>query len=240
MTEIQPDSLEVTEKSKPGLFRSMRNSLITGLVIALPIGATIWLISAFVRFVDKFVLEWLPPAWNPNTYIHEMIGFNVPGTGLLIAIIALFFLGVLASNFIGTSILRFGERLLGRVPFVSNVYNGLKQIVGTVAQSDEQNFKEVCLIEYPRPGLWAIGFITSPLKGAPLKHLSKDYVSIFVPTTPNPTSGFLLFSKRSDVKILDMTPEEGAKMIISGGIVSNEDTSKKIENKKRQRPIPKL
>lgn len=242
MTEIQPEQPEVAEKSKTGLLRSMRNSLITGLVIALPIGATIWLISAFVRFVDKFVLEWLPPAWNPNTYIHDMIGFNVPGTGLLIAIVALFFLGVLASNFIGTSILKFGERLLSRVPFVSNVYNGLKQIVGTVAQSDENNFKEVCLIEYPRPGLWAIGFITSPLKGAPLKHLKPDYVSIFVPTTPNPTSGFLLFSKRSDIKILDMTPEEGAKMIISGGIVSDEDNVEKLEKKPKRlkKPIPKL
>ena len=242
MTEIQPETSEVTDKPKHGLFRSMRNSLITGIVIALPIGATIWLITAFVRFVDNLVLKLLPPAWNPNTYIHEMIGFNVPGTGLLLAIAALFILGVLASNFIGTSVLKFGENLLGRVPFVSNIYSGVKQIVSTVAQSDEQNFKEVCLIEYPRPGLWAIGFVTSPLKGAPLKYLSPSYVSIFVPTTPNPTSGFLLFSKRSDIKILDMTPEEGAKMIISGGIVSNEDEAVKLvkKPKKLKKPIPKL
>lgn len=243
MTEMQIETPEPVEKAKPSLLRSMRNSLIAGIVIALPIAATIWLITAFVRFVDNFVLKNLPAELNPNTYINELIGFNLPGTGLIIAIIALFILGVLASNFIGTSVLKFGERILGRVPFVSNIYNGVKQIVSTVAQSDEQNFKEVCLLEYPRPGLWAIGFVTSNLKGAPLKYLKEDYVSIFVPTTPNPTSGFLLFSKRTDIKILDMTPEEGAKMIISGGIVSNDDIEElasKSTSRKKKKPIPKL
>ena len=95
--------------------------------------------------------------------------------------------------------------------------------MNTIAQSDERAFNEVCLIEYPRPGLWAIGFVTASLKGAPKRYLKGDYVCVFVPTTPNPTSGFLLFSLRKDIKILDMTPEEGAKMIISGGLVSNEE-----------------
>ena len=211
------------EKEKPGFFRFLRNRFFTGLVIALPLAATVWLISFLVTFVDDMVWNILPKDWNPSTILEELIGFNVPGIGLIIAVVALFFLGVIASNFIGGSILRFGERLLERVPLVSNVYGGLKQIVGTVAQSDERNFKEVCLVEYPRPGLWAIGFVTAELKGAPKKHLKENYVSIFVPTTPNPTSGFLLFSKREDIKILDMTPEEGAKMIISGGIVSNDE-----------------
>ncbi len=235
MTELQSDPPEIVEPTKkPGLLRSMRNSFFTGVIIALPIGATIWLITSFVRFVDNSVLKNIPPELNPNTYANKFLGFDIPGIGLVIAVVALFILGVLASNIIGTSIIKFGERLLSRVPFVSNIYNGLKQIVSTVAQSDEQNFKEVCLVEYPRPGLWAIGFVTSKLKGAPVKHLKGDYVSIFVPTTPNPTSGFLLFSKREDIKILDMTPEEGAKMIISGGIVANEEEAKKLENKKKR------
>lgn len=231
MTEMTPETVEVIDKPKPGIFRSMRNSLITGVIIALPIGATVWLITSFVRFVDNFVLKILPAAWNPNTYISELIGFNLPGTGLIFAVLALFVLGVLASNFIGNGILRFGENLLGRVPFVSNIYSGVKQIVSTVAQSEERTFDEVCLLEYPRPGLWAVGFITAKLRGAPLKHLSDDFVCVFVPTTPNPTSGFLLFSKRSDLKILDMTPEEGAKMIISGGLVSNEEKAELPEKK---------
>lgn len=222
--EESPNEIDVTiEKEKPGFLRILRNRFFTGLIIALPLAATVWLISFLVTFVDDLVWNLLPKELNPGPYLIETIGFNVPGIGLIIAVVALFILGVIASNFIGGHVLRFGERLLERVPFVSNIYGGLKQIVGTVAQSDERNFKEVVLVEYPRPGLWAIGFVTANLKGAPTKFLKGDYVSIFVPTTPNPTSGFLLFSKRKDLKILDMTPEEGAKMIISGGIVANEE-----------------
>ena len=221
------ESLKDTEeKTKPSLLRIFRNRFITGLIIALPLAATVWVISFFVGFVDDSVWNLLPNSWNPGPFFKEKIGINIPGIGLIIAVLALTILGIIASNFIGGKVLQFGEKLLYRVPLVSNVYNGLKQIVGTIAQSDERNFKEVCLVEYPRPGLWAIGFVTANLKGAPLKYLQDDYVSIFVPTTPNPTSGFLLFSKRTDLKILDMTPEEGAKMIISGGIVSNEEVER--------------
>ena len=152
-----------------------------------------------------------------------MTGLSIPGFGLVMAFVALWMLGVLASNFIGNSVLAFGERLLARVPLVSNIYNALKQIVTTMAQQKDRAFKDVCLIEYPRPGLWAVGFITADLKGAPLDYLPEGYVCVFVPTTPNPTSGFLLFSKKDEVKILDMTPEEGAKMIISGGMVTSND-----------------
>jgi len=211
------------EKEKPGFFRLLRNRFFTGLIIALPLAATVWVITSFVTFVDEKVWNLLPKELNPGPHLENLIGFNIPGIGLIVVVVALFLLGVIASNFIGGSVLRFGERILERVPFVRNLYGGLKQIVNTVAKSDERNFKEVCLVEYPRPGLWAIGFVTADLKGAPTKHLKGDYVSIFVPTTPNPTSGFLLFSKRKDIKVLDMTPEEGAKMIISGGIVSNDE-----------------
>jgi len=117
----------------------------------------------------------------------------------------------------------FRERLLARVPVVAPVYNALKQIVTTVAQQKDRAFRDVCLLEYPRKGLYAIGFVTADLSGAPAQKLPKGYVCVFVPTTPNPTSGFLLFVKESDIQILDMTPEEGAKMIISGGMVSSNE-----------------
>ena len=114
--------------------------------------------------------------------------------------------------------------MFSRVPVVSNLYRTLKQIVVTMAHQKDKAFKDVCLLEYPRKGLYAIGFVTADLKGAPKEHLKDDFVCVFVPTTPNPTSGFLLFVKRKDIQILDMTPEEGAKMIISGGMVAtNED-----------------
>ncbi|NNE58696.1 MAG: DUF502 domain-containing protein [Hellea sp.] len=223
MDDNELEEILEEDKRKPGLLRFIRNRFITGVIIALPLVATVWLITAFVGFIDRMVLRLFPEEWNPNLYVLESTGYNIPGTGLLVAFIGLVLLGFLASNFIGNKLLQLGGNLLGRVPFVSNIYNGVKQIVNTVAKSEERNFNEVCLVEYPRPGLWAIGFVTANLKGAPVRYLKDDYVSIFVPTTPNPTSGFLLFSKRADIKILDMTPEEGAKMIISGGIVSNEE-----------------
>jgi uncharacterized membrane protein len=135
----------------------------------------------------------------------------------------LFLLGVIASNFIGKSVIKAGERLLARVPVVSPVYNALKQIVTTVAQQKDRAFRDVCLFEYPRKGLYAIGFVTADLSGAPAQKLPKGYVCVFVPTTPNPTSGFLLFVKEAEIEILDMTPEEGAKMIISGGMVTSNE-----------------
>ena len=208
------------DKSQTSLFRWIRNRFFTGVIIALPIVATIWAVTWFVQKIDENVLRFLPGEWNPKTYL----GFDIPGLGLIIAFVLLFILGVLASNFFGNAIIKAGERMLARVPVVSPVYNALKQIVTTVADQKDRAFRDVCLIEYPRPGLWAIGFVTADLEGAPKTYLKDDYVCVFVPTTPNPTSGFLLFSKSSDIQILDMTPEEGAKMIISGGMVtSNED-----------------
>lgn len=230
MTTHNETEPSVTEEQGGGLFKSIRNRFFTGVIIALPIAVTIWLISWFITVVDDQVLSLLPNEWNPNIWIKTATGLSIPGFGLILAFVALWMLGVLASNFIGNSVLAFGERLLARVPLVSNIYNALKQIVTTMAQQKDRAFKDVCLIEYPRPGLWAVGFITADLKGAPLDYLPEGYVCVFVPTTPNPTSGFLLFSKKDEVKILDMTPEEGAKMIISGGMVtSNEDLKEKGE-----------
>lgn len=211
---------EVQPVKKHGLLTSVRNSFFAGVVVALPIGLTIWLITTFVGFVDKSVIPLIPQALVD--LFPEV--FDIPGLGILISVVALWGLGVIATNFFGSRLLRFGERILARVPVVSNIYNAVKQIVVTMAQQKERAFRDVCLIEYPRKGLWAIGFVTADLKGAPADVLPKGHVCVFVPTTPNPTSGFLLFVKTKDITILDMTPEEGAKMIISGGMVtSNED-----------------
>lgn len=199
--------------------RWLRNRFFTGVIIALPIIATVAGVSWIVQKIDNNVLRFLPDPLNPKTYL----GFDIPGLGLIISIVLLFLLGVIASNFIGNSVIKAGERLLARVPVVSPVYNALKQIVTTVAQQKDRAFRDVCLLEYPRKGLYAIGFVTADLSGAPAKKLPKGYVCVFVPTTPNPTSGFLLFVKETDIEILDMTPEEGAKMIISGGMVSSND-----------------
>lgn len=217
-------------KKRSNLFFWVRNRLFTGLVIALPLIATAGALSWVVQSIDNNVLGLIPERYKPHTYI----GFEIPGAGLLIALFGLFVLGLVAQNFIGNAIISAGERLLSRIPIVSPVYGTLKQIVTTIAEQRERAFREVCLVEYPRPGLWAIGFVTSDLNGAPAEILTKDYVCIFVPTTPNPTSGFLLFVKRVDIKILDMTPEEGAKMIVSGGMVSSNDAVTTVAKAEKQ------
>jgi len=215
--EIEIAASESTPRFK--LVRWIRNRFFTGVIIALPVIATVMGVSWIVQKIDNNVLRFIPGPWNPKTYL----GFDIPGLGLIISIILLFLLGVIASNFIGNSVIKAGERLLARVPVVSPVYNALKQIVTTVAQQKDRAFRDVCLLEYPRKGLYAIGFVTADLSGAPAEKLPKGYVCVFVPTTPNPTSGFLLFVKETDIEILDMTPEEGAKMIISGGMVSSNE-----------------
>jgi len=181
---------------------------LTGVIVALPIIATAWAITTFIQFIDEKVWRFIPPSFNPKTYI----GFDIWGLGLVLAVLGLIMLGTFASNFVGTSILSASERLLARVPVVRGVYSFVKQIVVIVAQQRDQAFKEVCLIEYPRKGLWAIGFV--------------------------------LFAKRKDIQILDMTPEEGAKMIISGGMVSsNEDAPANLKRsniKVQKEPIPKM
>ncbi|WP_371398023.1 DUF502 domain-containing protein [Fretibacter rubidus] len=210
------------EVKKTGFVRHIRNKFLTGIVVSLPILVTILGISAIVGWFDEKVLGLVPARYKGIPWVDMVL--SIPGLGLIVVFLGLIILGILASNIIGTSILKAGERILARVPVVSNVYNFMKQIVTTIAQQGERSFKEVCLIEYPRPGLWAVAFVTSDLQGAPKRQLGEGYVCVFVPTTPNPTSGFLLFVKREDMKVLDMTPEEGAKMIISGGMVtSNEE-----------------
>lgn len=215
--EIEKARSETTSRFK--LVRWIRNRFFTGVIIALPVIATVMGVSWIVQKIDNNVLKFIPGPWNPKTYL----GFDIPGLGLIISFVLLVFLGIIASNFIGNSVIKAGERLLARVPVVSPVYNALKQIVTTVAQQKDRAFRDVCLLEYPRKGLYAIGFVTADLTGAPADKLPDGYVCVFVPTTPNPTSGFLLFVKETDIEILDMTPEEGAKMIISGGMVSSNE-----------------
>lgn len=239
-----PTSVEETPPSEQSQkwspVKGLRNSFLTGLIVALPLFVTVAGISWIVGGVDTYVIGLIPFSWRVNPWVDLIL--DIPGLGLIIVMISLVVLGYFASNFIGTSIIKAGERLLARVPIVSNVYNFFKQIVSTIAQQNDRSFKEVCLIEYPRKGVWAIAFVTAKLQGAPAEKLGKDYVCVFVPTTPNPTSGFLLFVKRKDIKILDMTPEEGAKMIISGGMVSsNEDidvTPVIKDRKKKLEPHP--
>ncbi len=224
------------QRVKFKFLKFVRNRFLTGVIVALPIIATFWAVTTFIQFIDGTVWTVLPDVVNPKTYL----GYEIWGLGLIITVLGLFTLGTLASNIVGTSVLKVSERLLARVPIARSVYSFVKQIVVIVAKQRDQAFKEVCLIEYPRKGLWAIGFITTDLQGAPREALGDGQVCVFVPTTPNPTSGFLLFAKRSELKILDMTPEVGAKMIISGGMVSSNEEPEPPKRERRDRKLKKI
>lgn len=222
------------------LLRWARNRFFTGVIVAIPVVVTLLVVNWIVTKIDANVFRIIPDSLNPETYL----GFAIPGLGIIISIILLFLLGVIASNFIGKSLIKSGEKLLDRVPVVSPVYKSLKQIVETVAAQKDRAFRDVCLLEYPKKDVWAIGFVTADLSGKPAEALGDGMVCVFVPTTPNPTSGFLLFVHQDSLQILDMTPEEGAKMIISGGMVSGsadnllESIDDMTTNGKR--PIPSL
>lgn len=201
--------------------RRFRNYFLTGLIIVAPLTITAYLTWNFVGWVDSWVKPYIPQAYNPDNYLP----FPIPGFGLITAVVLITLVGFLTANFIGRSIVRYGEFLLGQMPLIRNLYNGLKQIFQTVLAEKANTFKRVALIEYPRPGLYALVFIATDAEGEvghKLKARAGDTVAVFLPTTPNPTSGFLLFVPVQDLIPLTMTVEEAAKLIISAGLVSPE------------------
>lgn len=241
MTKSAPETIIPPKKARFSLFVWLRNRFIAGVLVALPIVAVFWLISRLIGAIDGAVWSVVPDRFDPSNYFE--LPFDLPVFWLfsvIVAIVGLTALGIIVSNQLGKRILGAGEAVLARVPVISPLYNGIKQILNTIAQQKDRAFRDVCLIEYPRKGLWAIGFVTADLSGAPEEKLSqqdKDFVCVFVPTTPNPTSGFLLFVPTDEIILLDMTPEEGAKMIISGGMVSSNEALEDYNPSQKKKPL---
>ena len=216
-------------RRKPGIISRLRGNFLAGLIIIAPIGLTLWLIWTVVGWIDGWVWPFVPRAYHPEELVNwalgltgeERIKVNVRGIGVFVFLIFTIFVGWLGKGLMGRSFLRYGERLVDRMPVVRSIYNGAKQIAETVFSQRDTSFDKACLIQYPRPGLWAIAFISTDAKGEIKRHLSngEDYATVFVPTTPNPTSGFILFLPRSDIRVLDMSVEDAAKLVISAGLV---------------------
>ncbi len=211
------------EFHKPGLLFRLRNWLLAGVVVTAPISITAYLTWLFIDFVDTTVKSFLPQAYNPDTYLP----FAVPGLGLLIVIALLIGIGAFAAGFVGRLFVRLADSLVARMPVVRTLYGAIKQIFETVFAARAEAFRQVVLIEYPRRGSWAMGFLTGTTAGEVQNITEDEMVNIFMPTTPNPTSGFLLFLPRREVRILHMSVEDGIKMIVSGGIVTPPDTRPK-------------
>lgn len=204
---------------KFSLFGKLRNYFLAGVLITAPISITAWLAWKFITFVDNQVTPYIPPIWNPETYLP----FDIPGLGLLVALLGLTLVGMFAAGFTGRFVMRTGERLLARVPVVSSIYGAIKQILETVLAQKSNAFRKVVLFQYPRPEVWAIGFLTGKAESQIQNITERDVINVFLPTTPNPTSGFLLFVPAAEARELSMTVEEGLKMVVSGGLVTPPD-----------------
>ena len=220
-----PEDRLLRPRTEFSLWLWLRNSFFTGIVVATPVTVTVWLVYTFISFADSTVKPLIPRAYLPE----EWLGFAIPGFGLIVAVLVLTMLGALAANILGRSMLQWSERIVARVPFVRNIYGALKQLLESVFTHNQKSFQEVALVQYPREGLWALGFVTTDAKGELKTRLGEQYVAVFVPSTPNPTSGFILWTRRDEIQILDMTVEEGAKLVISAGIVTPEQLRAEAE-----------
>lgn len=194
---------------------SLKNCFLTGLLVILPISITVYVIWVLIRAMDA-ILKYIPAKYLPETYLQ----IDIPGLGLILVVILVFVVGLLTRNFIGRKIVHLGENIVDRIPLVRVLYTGVKQLLEPLFLQKTNAFKRVALIEYPRRGVHVIGFVTGESKGEVQNKTSKNMMNIFVPTTPNPTSGFYILIPENELIILNMSVEDAFKLIVSGGIVS--------------------
>jgi uncharacterized membrane protein len=204
----------------------LRNYFLTGFIVCAPLAITIYIVWSLIGWVDSWVRPFIPHRYDPDAYL----GFHIPGYGLVVAVVGITLIGFLTANIVGRSIVSFGERLLSRMPLVRGVYKALKQIFETVLSNKSDMFRTVGMVEYPRKGVWSIVFVAGEKEteiNAKLDPEGDPLLAVFMPCTPNPTTGFLMYVPKSEVVILDMTIEDGAKLIVSAGLVAP-DYKKKV------------
>jgi len=192
----------------------VRRYLIAGLIVWVPLGITIWVLHWLLTSLDQILLV-LPENARPRA----LLGFDIPGLGLVVFFVILFLTGVLAANFFGQRLILAWEAILGRIPFVKSIYSSVKQVSDTLLASKGYAFRKALLVEFPRPGSWTIAFLTGTPSSVVTPYLTEEHISVYVPTTPNPTGGYFLMLPRSQVRELDMTVDEALKYIISMGVV---------------------
>ena len=222
-----------TQTRRGNLTSKLRNNFLTGLAVIIPVFITAYLIWSTISLIDGWVLPLIPEKYT----IDKFIGIDVKGIGVVIFLLFTVIIGSLTKGYFGRTILKSAESLVDRMPVVRSIYNGIKQIAETIFNQSNNSFEKACLVEYPRKGIWAVAFVSTKTKGEVNSKLgeNKDLHSIFLPTTPNPTSGFLLFLPEKDIVFLDMSVEDAAKLVISAGLVTPKDilsTPKTKNNKK--------
>jgi uncharacterized membrane protein len=201
---------------------SFKAYLLTGLVVWLPILVTMGVLRFIIDLLDK-TMALIPKAYQPE----QLLGYHIPGLGVVLSLLLLLLTGMLATNFFGQRLVRWGEAVLAKIPLVRSIYNAVKQVMNAILSSNSQAFRRVLLIEYPSAGIWSLAFQTGSASLAINTLAGEELVSAFVPTTPNPTSGFLMMVPKSKVKDLDMSVDEALKLIISLGVMQPETITKK-------------
>jgi uncharacterized membrane protein len=224
---------EAPRKGRFAIVAKLRNYLLAGVLVAAPISITLWLAWNLIAFVDNRVTPLIPEQWNPETYLP----FGVPGLGMVVFVIVMIIVGSIAAGLLGRAVMRTMERSVARVPVVRSIYATVKQIFETVL-SKRSSFREVALFQYPRSGVWSLGFVTGRTQQDIQERTLRSTVNVFLPTTPNPTSGFLLFLPEHEVRILEMTVEQGLKMIVSGGIVTPEEEERSSADEESRSAAP--
>lgn len=193
----------------------MKKYFITGLLVLVPLFITVWVITSLISMMDQSLLL-LPVSWRPKA----QLGLEIPGVGALLTLLIIFVTGLIATNFFGKRLILLWESLLARVPVVKSIYSSVKQVSDTLFSDSGNAFRQAVLVQFPRPGSWTIAFITGRPGGDVANHLLGDFVSVYVPTTPNPTGGYFLMMPRVEVIELDMSVDEALKYIISMGVVA--------------------
>ncbi|MBC7500064.1 MAG: DUF502 domain-containing protein [Herminiimonas sp.] len=201
----------------------MRKYFITGLLILVPLAITLWVLNLIIGTMDQSLLL-LPDRWQPR----NLFGFHIPGLGTILTLLIIFLTGLATQNFIGNQVVIVWEKILTRIPVVNSIYSSVKQVSDTLFSSSGNAFRKAVLVQYPRQGSWTIAFLTGVPGGDVKNHLQGDYVSLYVPTTPNPTSGFFLMVPRADTIELDMSVDAALKYIVSMGVVAPEQQERKI------------
>nr|HID60023.1 DUF502 domain-containing protein [Desulfobacterales bacterium] len=196
----------------------LKNYFLTGVLVTVPISLTIYILVSIIGYVDKRLLTLVPLKYHPDAYL----GFKVYGIGIVATALLLFIVGILTQNLIGKKLVRFGNKILHKIPLVRSIYFPIRDFFEVVMMQGRDKLRRVVLVEYPRKGMWVIGFVTGLTDGEVKAQFSEKHINIFVPTTPNPTSGFYVVVPEKDVIPLDMTVQDAFKLIISGGIVQNQ------------------
>jgi len=222
-SDPSPDSHDNTGILLPpprvSLLTRLRNYFLAGIIVTAPIGLTIYLVVITIEAIDRNVQRLIPMGYEPERFIPFHLPYGIPGLGVVLSVVLLVVIGFLATNFLGRTLLRLGERIVARMPVVRGIYSALKQVFETVFSQGGNSFRQVALVPWPSKDSWTVAFVTNYVQGEIARRLGEDLVTVYVPTTPNPTGGYMAYFRRRDIVILSMSVDEAMKLIISCGVI---------------------